>query len=50
MLWSELWTPLPLLQNLVLGDATQQGIELPTFAFGEKWEILGPWQIGTRGM
>lgn len=59
MLFSQLWQPLaslatplqaPLFDSIANALPEQMSSQFPTFAFSDKWSVLGPFQIGTRGM
>ncbi len=54
MLLSRVWTHVcqftSSLQGLTIQDQTQLSApNFPDFAFSEQWQVLGPFQIGTRG-
>lgn len=59
MLFSQLWQPLaslatplqaPLFDSIASASPDQMSSQFPTFAFSNNWSVLGPFQIGTRGM
>lgn len=59
MLITQLWhaltslrTPVqaPISDGMANASSDRLNTQFPTFAFSEQWSVLGPFQIGTRGM